>query len=65
MGNVEILNESRVQNFIFIDKIAYSGTISQEDLHSSELCARPIVPYHTNTNLRKDCNASEYVLTTF
>ena len=65
MGNVEILDESRVNFFTNIDKIAYSGTTAQEDLHSSELCAHPIVPYHTNANLQKDCNASEYVLTTF
>ena len=39
-----------------------SGTNIQEDMHSSELHAGSVVPYHTNTKLRKDCNPGELTL---
>lgn len=50
MGNLECLDESRVQKFTVIDKTAYSGSI---------------VPYHTNTKLQEDCNPGEYLLSAF
>lgn len=62
MGNLESLGESRVQRFTINDETVFSAV--QEDLHSSELHAGSVVPYHTNTKLRKDCNPGEYLLST-
>lgn len=49
MGNLESLGESRVQRFTINDETVFSGSV---------------VPYHTNTKLRKDCNPGEYLLST-